>query len=149
MIMTGDFMQLCPIFTKEMVPGEKLDVNVESFARLNPLPVPTFGRSSMRLRSFFVPYRTVFRGWNDFITDSVHVPSTVSSVSAIISQVPQFTNDDLVHAFIDYSAGQADGSNEDLIEQYMVSSSMVWELTTAGLNTWAWDIKTVDSTDAV
>ena len=149
MIQTADFMQLCPIFTKEMVPGEKLDVNVESFARLNPLPVPTFGRSSLRLRSFFVPYRTVFRGWNDFITDSVHVPSTVSSVSAIISQVPQFTNDDLVHAFIDYSAGQADGSNEDLIESYMVSPSMVWELTSAGLNTVAWDIKTVDSTDAV
>ncbi len=147
MITTADFMQLQPVFTKEMVPGEKLDVNVESFARLNPLPVPTFGRSSMRLRSFFVPYRTVFRGWNDFITDSVHVPSTVSSVSAIISQVPQFTNSDLVHAFIDYSAGQADGSNQDLIEQYMVSDYMVWELTSAGLNTVAWDIKTVDSTD--
>ncbi len=149
MITTADFTQLQPIFTKEMVPGEKLDMNVESFARLNPLPVPTFGRSSMRLRSFFVPYRTVFRGWNDFITDSVHVPSTVSSVSAIISQVPQFTNDDLVHAFIDYSAGATDGSNEALVEQYMVSSSMVWELTSAGLNTTAWDIKTVDSTDAV
>lgn len=105
LITTADFMQLQPVFTKEMVPGEKLDVNVETFARLNPLPVPTFGRSSMRLRSFFVPYRTVFRGWNDFITDSVHVPSAVSSVSAIISQVPQFTNENLVDAFINYSAG--------------------------------------------
>ncbi len=149
MITTADFMQLQPIFTKEMVAGEKLDVNVESFARLNPLPVPTFGRSSLRLRSFFVPYRTVFRGWNDFITDSVHVPSTVSSVSAIISQVPQFTNKDLVDAFVNYSAGTADGSNQDLIDQYMTSNSMVWELTSAGLNTVAWDIKLVDDADTV
>ena len=149
MITTADFMQLQPIFTKEMVPGEKLDVAVESFARLNPLPVPTFGRSAMRIRSFFVPYRTVFRGWNDFITDSVHVPSTVSSVSAIISQVPQFTNDTLVHAFVDYDYGVVNVLDEDAVNAAMVSNNMVYQVQPIGTfdDSYAYDIALVDAED--
>jgi len=61
-ITTSDFMQLNMSYLHEMVPGEKIDVNMESFARLNPMPVPTFGRASMRHRAYFVPFRTIFRG---------------------------------------------------------------------------------------
>lgn len=110
-----------------MVPGERLDVKMESFARLNPLPVPTFGRSSLRHRAFFVPFRTVFRGWNDFITDSVHVPSTISSVSAIVSSVPTVDNDTLVKAFTNYSYGtNVHVDDEDEYEAAMVSDNMVF-----------------------
>lgn len=148
-LQSADFMQLCPIFTKEMVPGEKIDVNVESFARLNPLPVPTFGRSSMRLRSFFVPYRTVMASWNDFITDAVHVPSTISSVSAIVSQVPQFSNSTLVDAFLSYNAGTVDPTDNDAVDAAMVSNNMVYQPDIVIDPNAAFDIMAVDSSDQI
>ncbi len=61
-ITTSDFYQMSVATIHELVPGSKIDVNMESFARLNPLPVPTFGRAAMRNRAFFVPFRTLFRG---------------------------------------------------------------------------------------
>ena len=93
-VTTGDFMQLNVAWTRELVPGEKIDVNMESFARLNPMPVPTFGRASMRNRAFFVPYRTIFRGWNDFITDTPHVNSMTgdNNAAVILSHVPTISN---------------------------------------------------------
>jgi hypothetical protein len=87
-------MQLNPIYWKEMVPGETLKVGVENFTRLNPLVTPTFAPGSkLKVSRFFVPFRTIYRGWNDFITDSVHVPSlgTDKNVS-IQNKVPVVTN---------------------------------------------------------
>ena len=98
-ITTSDFMQLNMSYLHEMVPGEKIDVNMESFARLNPMPVPTFGRASMRHRAYFVPFRTIFRGWNDFITDSVHVFSDGSNLTRILQTCPTVDMANLCRAF--------------------------------------------------
>lgn len=99
-ITTMDFMQLNVATIHELVPGSKIDVKMESFARLNPLPVPTFGRASMRNRAFFVPFRTIFRGWNDMITDAVHVASDGYSGSAgVLSSVPTVDMASLADAF--------------------------------------------------
>ena len=102
-ITTANWMQLNPIYWKEMVPGEKLEVNVESFTRLNPLVVPTFAPGSkLKVSRFFVPFRTIFRGWNDFITDAYHTPSNGGDGkdSGLIYKVPTFTNDTLLDAFV-------------------------------------------------
>lgn len=130
-ISTLDFMELQPSMTKEMVPGEKLDVKMESFARLNPLPVPTFGRASMRHRAFFVPYRTIMKSWNDFITDSVHIPSTVSSASAIVSSVPTVTNAVLCAAFTNYAYPTAVSlSDDNAYEAAMASDYFIFPVLT-------------------
>lgn len=101
-ITTANFMQIQPIMTKEMVPGETLKVDVETFSRMNPLPVPTFGRANIYNRGFFVPYRTIFRGWTDFITDSVHIPSTNQTKdTGIEGIVPTVRNSSLVQMFYD------------------------------------------------
>jgi len=102
-ITTANWMQLNPIYWKEMVPGEKLEVNVESFTRLNPLVVPTFAPGSkLKISRFFVPFRTIFRGWNDFITDTYHTPSAGQDGkdSGLIYKVPTFTNDTLLAAMV-------------------------------------------------
>ena len=78
-ITTTNFMQLQPVLCKEMVPGERCDVNLMTFARMQPLAVPTFGRANIKERAFFVPMRTIFRGWNDFITDTQHIYSGASN----------------------------------------------------------------------
>ena len=97
---TADVMQNHGAYIPEMVPGEKIDVNMESFARLNPLPVPTFGRASMRNRAYFVPFRTIFRGWNDYITDAPHVNSDGKSTSALLTSVPTVSNSELAAMFL-------------------------------------------------
>ena len=112
-ITTADFMQLQPIYAKEMVPGEKLDVNVETFSRMNPLPVPTFGRGNIKNRAYFVPFRTIFRGWNDFITDAPHTPSdgNTASAGANLSRVPILSNYNLIQALTNVQYVCATGIN--------------------------------------
>lgn len=134
-ITTADFMQLNVATLMELVPGSKIDVKMESFARLNPLPVPTFGRASLRNRAFFVPFRTIFRGWNDFITDSVHVASngySAGQTGALLSRVPDVTMEDLCNAFVTYTgSGATDGS----AMVYQVSGSSYDLAWTSGGNT--------------
>ena len=110
-ITSADFMQLSPIMTKEMVPGESLDVQVNTFSRMDVLPVPTYGRCSIKNRAFFVPYRTIFRGWNDFITDAPHANSmnNMEQVGNILTTVPTVTNRALALAFCDPSLGHGYG----------------------------------------
>lgn len=104
-ITTSNFMQLQPIYNKEMVPGEKIDVNIETLSRMNPLAVPTFGRANIKNRAYFVPFRTIFRGWNDFITDAPHVNSANDTElsNILIDSVPTVANNVLVQAFLNYS----------------------------------------------
>lgn len=101
-ITTADWMQFGVAYNKELVPTEKIDVKMETFFRMMPLVRPTFGRANVNNRAFFVPYRTVFPGWNDFITDASHVPynntQAISQAQGIISKVPTFTNDTFLNA---------------------------------------------------
>ena len=97
-ITTQDWMQLTPVYCKEMVPDEKIAVNMQTFTRLAPMPVPTFGRGNVHNRAFFVPYRTVWKGFTDFITDTVHVAG--DQTSAIASGTPKFYMNELVEAFV-------------------------------------------------
>ena len=85
-ITTANFMQFNVAWSKELVPGEKISVNMETFTRLAPMPVPTFGRARINNRAFFVPFRTIFPGWNDFITDTKHTFS--NGTSATINYAP-------------------------------------------------------------
>lgn len=103
-ITTADWMQLNPIYAKEMVPNEKLAVNAQTFTRMAPMPVPTFGRANVHERAFFVPYRTVWKGWNDFITDTVHVAA--DQTSAISAKGPIFSMNQLVLAFVQKGSSQ-------------------------------------------
>lgn len=115
-ITTANFMQLSPIYNKEMVPGEKIDVNVETFSRMNSMPVPTYGRCNIKNRAYFVPFRTVFRGWTDFITDAPHHNSMNNTEipSTILSSVPTVTNKVLIDAMttVQYVYGAGSQSSQ-------------------------------------
>lgn len=96
-ITTTDFFKLSPVFCREVIPGEEIKVDMMSFARLDPLPVPTFGHARMYNRAFFVPYRTIFRQWNEFITDSL--ASDGRGGVGLVPNVPTVSNADLVQLF--------------------------------------------------
>lgn len=96
---TTDFFQLNVPYIRHMLPGERLDMNVSAFARVAPMPVPTFGDARLNLRAFFVPYRLVFPAWNDFITDSMHA-NAANVGSRIPNLVPTFENNTLVRCLL-------------------------------------------------
>ena len=70
---TGNFMELSVAKIIPMVPGQSINVNHTTFTRLEAMPAPTFGDALINSRAFFVPFRTIFRPWNDFIEDVTHV----------------------------------------------------------------------------
>ena len=114
-ITTSDWMQASPIYFKEMVPGESIDVNVETFTRLAALKVPTFGRGTVHNRAFFVPMRTIFSAWNDFITSSNVIAPQIGDGDAYgsvsVSTVPFVENGTLVDLICGYGYYATGGTN--------------------------------------
>lgn len=113
-ITSNGWMQISPIMNKELVPGEHIKVGVESLVRMNQMPVPTYGRCNLKKSAYFVPYRTIFRGWNDFITDAPHTNSSLNpeNVGTILNKVPYVTNTNLVKAFL---SGTYDGVGYEVL----------------------------------
>lgn len=70
---TTEFMDFNVAKKMELVPGQSIDVQHAIMTRLEPMVVPTFGDAQIHNKAFFVPYRTVFPAWNDFITDLPHI----------------------------------------------------------------------------
>lgn len=87
---TGDFMQLNPVFIQEMVPGESINIKEQVFTRLAPLIKPMYGRARIEIRKFFVPFRTIMRGWNEYITDT--------TVDGVIPSLPTISLHNLASA---------------------------------------------------
>lgn len=100
-ISTASFMQYNVAWSKEMVPGEKISINMETFTRLQPMPVPTFGRARINNRAFFVPFRTIFPAWNDFITDVRHTLAT--GTNGMVSNVPLLRQRDIYEIYVNPS----------------------------------------------
>lgn len=123
-ISTADWMQFNVAFNKELVPRERIDVNMETFTRMLPLVRPTFGRANINNRAFFVPYRVIFPGWNDFITDSPHVPfgGASSSTTNLLSAVPTFTNGQLLNALVTSTNFGQQSSSYDSGDYYIAQS---------------------------
>ena len=100
---TQDFFNLKPVFCREVVPGEDVKINMSAFARLSPMVKPAYARCSMVNRAFFVPYRTIFPDWNDFITESKN------SVGYVPSSVPTIDDKDL--RYLPYQNDKRDNAN--------------------------------------
>lgn len=86
-ITTSDFLQFNVAKAIEVVPNQSININMETFARFEPLAVPTFGRAVIKNRAYFVPYRTVFPLFNDFISDVPSVSGYSDNSTATIAQV--------------------------------------------------------------
>lgn len=96
-ITTANFMQFNVVFSRELVPEQSIDIDMSTFARLQPLPVPTYGKARIQNRCFFVPFRTIFPAFNDFITDARHNFS--NGTSGIVNNVPLISSEELTHLF--------------------------------------------------
>lgn len=106
-VTTMSFLESKITYCKEVMPGESTEINVESFSRLSALAVPTFGRMNIVHRAFFVPFRTVFKNWNAFITNSF-------VQGQVVSNVPTITNRQLSNLLKEnYSISAGEGEQPD------------------------------------
>nr|QJB19164.1 MAG: major capsid protein [Microvirus sp.] len=59
--------ELTPIGIIETVPGGKYKVGAETVVRFQPLVSPVMHRMDIKVHNFYVPFRTLWTGWEDFI----------------------------------------------------------------------------------
>lgn len=65
---TFDMGQLVPVGMYEVLPGDSIRHHTAALLRVSPLQSPVMHPVSVRLHHWFVPYRLLWDGWEDFIT---------------------------------------------------------------------------------
>ena len=90
-VLTTDFFTPRVIYTHEFVPKENWHARIDSLTRCLPLMKPAYADIKANMRAFFVPMRTLYYQWNNWITDN-------NSGGDILSQMFYFTVNDLVIA---------------------------------------------------
>ena len=120
---TSTFFRLKPIYVKEVIPGENVNMTISSLTRLGSLQKPMYGDVKLQLRSFFVPMRLVFPSWNDFIvnTDGNNSPYT---------HVPTFSHVELMKALLGQdtfdTSTRIDVTNKQMTNGFLFVEKMQW-----------------------
>lgn len=87
-----------PIYCREVVPGDKWNLSISSFSRLAPLPVPTFAQVKQINRVFYVKYKDIWKGWEDFYTQT---NSYYNFSSVTNPKVPWESNNNFVSTLLE------------------------------------------------
>lgn len=61
---------LIPTLAMECIPGDKFQIGCDSLIRFAPLVSPTMHRFDMSMHYFFVPYRLLWEGFENYITQT-------------------------------------------------------------------------------
>lgn len=84
---TFDMGSLVPVGHFEVLPGDSVRMSTSCLLRVSPLLSPVMHPVSVRIHHWFVPYRLLWTGFEDFITggptgdDSSEIPSTTQTFS--------------------------------------------------------------------
>lgn len=100
---TGNFMEYACARCKELVKGQTYSFDMRTQVRLKPMQSPTQGRIEVHNRAFFVPFRLVMPGFNDFSNDAPYFSSGGNAVR--VSHAHRIENSVFVNMFLrsDYS----------------------------------------------
>ena len=70
---TAKVGELLPVMTKEVIPGDKFKLGVESFTRTMPVNSAAYTRIKEYYDFFFVPNRLLWRYFDSYITDMTQI----------------------------------------------------------------------------
>lgn len=96
-VTTQDFFSQRIVYCRELMPKQSLNVDMASFTRLAPLDKPFFTGCQMINRAFFVPFRTVFKPFTEFLTDTDYIAE--DGTSKKVSTIPYFSTTQLSRLF--------------------------------------------------
>lgn len=65
---------LTPVCTMPMLPGDSVSLGFMSQIKLPPMATSFYGRVDYRIEAFFVPYRILWGGWENFYTQPIADP---------------------------------------------------------------------------
>ena len=97
-VTTTDFMQFNVAKILPVVKGQSFNIKHETFTRLEPLAVPTFGDAHIYNRAYFVPIRTIFPAFEEFITNVPHVYA--DGTSSMVTSTPMVTEGIIADTFV-------------------------------------------------
>lgn len=69
-LFTAKVGELLPVMFKECLPGDKFNIKLNSFTRTQPVNTAAFTRIKEYYDYFFVPYRLLWRYFDQFVTDT-------------------------------------------------------------------------------
>lgn len=112
---TCNFSQLRPSYYREMYIGDKFKIKMDLTAFTAPLVVPPMGIAHLKSRALFVPYRQVWKYFNDFY-DRKKVNKGNTLYSPLL---PIFTNDTFVNDFINFRSSSHGRDLVILVDEVM------------------------------
>lgn len=80
---TMDFGKTTVLHAMELVPGDEIDIDLSCVSQLSPLIVPTMGECNLYVRAFFVPFRFVWKDWEEFFSQFSHRKGDTSSLGVV------------------------------------------------------------------
>ncbi len=85
---TAKVGELLPVMTKEVIPGDKFKLGIESFTRTMPVNSAAFTRIKEYYDFFFVPNRLLWRYFDSYITDMSQInPQFADSIVKASSEL--------------------------------------------------------------
>lgn len=100
-----DMGQLIPIYVEDIVPGDKFRVRTEIMLRFAPMLAPVMHRVNVFTHFFFVPYRLLWKDWEDFITGGRTGTASPVFPRAVVTQSGSVSKGTLFD-YLGYPAGQ-------------------------------------------
>ena len=89
---TAKVGELLPVFCKEVLPGDKFNFKLNSFTRTSPVNSAAYTRIKEYYDYFFVPYRLLWRYFDQFITQTAQSnPQFASSIDKASVPLAQST----------------------------------------------------------
>lgn len=70
-----EFGQCRPTYYRDLIPGDKISVNLDMIVRTAPMTYPAFGACNFYHRAFFVPYRLVMKNFANLYTQEYTISS--------------------------------------------------------------------------
>lgn len=86
-ITTTDFGLLRPIYSRMLVPQDTFNFSVETLTRMDPMPSPSMVHVGLHTRAFFVPFRTVVKGFNEFVSNTKFING---QGNLVVPKIPRF-----------------------------------------------------------
>lgn len=91
--------ELLPVLTKEVIPGDRFDIDLRTFTRTQPVQTAAYTQIKEYYDFFFVPNSQLWHNWPAFITnlgsDASQKAKSLSTKATIGEQMPFFTSHDL------------------------------------------------------
>lgn len=106
---TLGFGSVFPAYNLECIPGDKITIRPELFARVAPMVLPPFANVDVKLTAFFVPFRNVWSHWNNFLGG---LPVSDGQGMRTLTSVPVISRETLIALFSDNTTKWSTDRNE-------------------------------------